>query len=400
MDPVTHGIAGALIGKAYFGERHGRVAVFVVTLGAVFPDIDVICDVFSRDPIALLKFHRGFTHSFLGLPLFAIVLAWLTRWWEQRRGRDGASLPALALAYGAGIASHIVLDGMTSFGTRIWNPLSRDRAAWDLLFIIDFSFTAIILLPQVAAWIYGRREKSSRRALAMWILFSIAAWAVWQIAEVAEAPFGAWVVAVASALSAALVFVPAWRGRGFHVSRSSWARGGVYAMLGYLVICGVAHHVAIERVRVFAASNHLSVENLGALPLPPSLLDWSGIIRVRDGVYQSQFDLLETQPPAFRFIADSKNNPYTEEAMELPDVRTYLWFARFPLVRDSQRDGRNIFEFSDLRFFGRRSNGPIPFTFRVVLDSRGTFLEEGWVVAPRLAHPQRAARPSDPMGSQ
>ena len=50
-----------------------------------------------------------------------------------------------------GIASHILFDSATSYGTRIWNPFSTDRVAWDFVFIIDFVFTAIVLLPQVAA---------------------------------------------------------------------------------------------------------------------------------------------------------------------------------------------------------------------------------------------------------
>ena len=49
------------------------------------------------------------------------------------------------MIYGVGIASHILLDVMTSFGTRMWFPLSSRRFAWDLLFIVDFSFTTIML---------------------------------------------------------------------------------------------------------------------------------------------------------------------------------------------------------------------------------------------------------------
>ena len=52
MDPVTHGITGALLGKGYFSKRHGRVAIFAATLGAVFPDVDIIAEVVSRDPLA------------------------------------------------------------------------------------------------------------------------------------------------------------------------------------------------------------------------------------------------------------------------------------------------------------------------------------------------------------
>ncbi len=141
MDPITHGITGALLGKGYFSERKGPVAVFAATLGAVFPDIDIIAEIGSRDPLAIIKYHRGITHSFVGLPFFAALLAWLTHWVARRRGIEAPSWAMLTLIYGVGIASHILLDGMTSFGTRMWTPISQKRVAW------DFCSSSISVLP-------------------------------------------------------------------------------------------------------------------------------------------------------------------------------------------------------------------------------------------------------------
>ena len=78
MDTITHGIAGALIGKGFFSRRAAKVAVLSATVGAMFPDIDVVREIFSRDPLAIVKYHRAITHSFIALPFFAAILAWLT----------------------------------------------------------------------------------------------------------------------------------------------------------------------------------------------------------------------------------------------------------------------------------------------------------------------------------
>jgi len=75
MDPITHGITGALVGKGFFSDRQGRVATFAATLGAVFPDVDLVAELASRDPMAIVKYHRGITHSFVALPFFAAALA-------------------------------------------------------------------------------------------------------------------------------------------------------------------------------------------------------------------------------------------------------------------------------------------------------------------------------------
>src|SRR5215831_18715452 len=184
MDTITHGIAGALIGKAYFSDRYGKAATFALTLGAVFPDSDVVADIATADPLAIVKYHRAITHSFVALPFFAFLLAILTRallpWVRRRftrwRDIDAPPLGILTLLYAIGIASHILLDGMTSFGTRMWYAVSSKRVAWDWLFIVDFSFTAILLIPQIIPWIYSARPERAQggakaRALRMWLIF-------------------------------------------------------------------------------------------------------------------------------------------------------------------------------------------------------------------------------------
>lgn len=378
MDPITHGITGALLGKGFFSKREARVGIFAATLGAVFPDVDVFIEAFSHDPLAIVKYHRGITHSFAGLPFFAAFLAWLTRRIARRFGMEAPTWPVLTLIYGVGIASHIILDGMTSFGTRMWTPFSQERVSWDLLFIIDFTFTAIVLLPQVTAWIYARRENNQRRAAIMWVLFSFAAWGAWMIAASVGSPFHKWIVVLVSAVLALLFFLPADRGWGFRISRAVWCQAGACIMLAYLFACAAAHHSALGRVKDFAAANHIAVVRMAALPIPPSFLDWGGEILTPDGVYQTQFDLREKQPPAFRFYADSPADGFTTRAMQLPEVQLYWTFARFPVIRTKYDGPHHIVEFGEHRFISRNTSNPPPFTYHVVFDAAGNVVEQGW----------------------
>jgi membrane-bound metal-dependent hydrolase YbcI (DUF457 family) len=378
MDPITHGITGALLGKGFFSKREARVGIFAATLGAVFPDVDVFIEAFSHDPLAIVKYHRGITHSFAGLPFFAAFLAWLTRRIARRFGMEAPTWPVLTLIYGVGIASHIILDGMTSFGTRMWTPFSQERVSWDLLFIIDFTFTAIVLLPQVTAWIYARRENNQRRAAIMWVLFSFAAWGAWMIAASVGSPFHKWIVVLVSAVLALLFFLPADRGWGFRISRAVWCQAGACIMLAYLFACAAAHHSALGRVKDFAAANHIAVVRMAALPIPPSFLNWGGEILTPDGVYQTQFDLREKQPPAFRFYADSPADGFTTRAMQLPEVQLYWTFARFPVIRTKYDGPHHIVEFGEHRFISRNTSNPPPFTYHVVFDAAGNVVEQGW----------------------
>jgi len=376
MDTVTHGIVGSLIAKGYFSEKHGRVATFAATLGAVFPDGDVVTEAFSQDPLAVVKFHRGITHSWVALPFFAVIFAWLTHWIARRRGIETPSWGILSLIYGVAIASHIALDGMTSFGTRMWDPLSENRVAWDFLFIIDFVFTSIALLPQIGAWICRDRDKALGRAGLSWVAFTLATAGVWLLARSAGFPFHAWVAAVVSFLIAALFFLPAVGNWGWRTNRVVWCRTGIYAMVAYIVACGVAHHAALARVEQYASANRISVERIAAIPLPPSLLDWGGAIRAPGGVYSSRFDLRQRGSPAFYFRPDSPPDSFTALAVQLPEVRLYWSFARFPVIRTSMEDGHHVVDFFDQRFISRRE--PQPFTYRVVFDDDGDVIEEGW----------------------
>ncbi|HTS13885.1 MAG TPA: metal-dependent hydrolase [Candidatus Limnocylindrales bacterium] len=379
MDPITHGITGALLGKAYFSKREARVSIFAATLGAVFSDVDVVAEAISRDPLAIIKYHRGITHSFVALPFFAALLAWLTRWAARRFKLESPSWAMLTLIYGVGLASHIILDGMTSFGTRMWTPISSTRVAWDLLFIIDFTFTSIALLPQVIAWIYADRARSAFRAALMWIIFTAAAFLAWRITIAFDVEFHVWVLLAASAIFAVLFFFPAIRAWGFGVSRVSWCRAGTYVMVAYLFACGLAHHAALARVRAFADANHIVVERIAALPVPPSLFEWGDAIRTSKGVYAARFDLRDRNPPFFRFSPDSPPDAFTARALELPEVRLYWNFARFPVIHSFAEGDHHIVQFGENRFVDRRRGGPQPFTYDVIFDSSGNVVEQGWL---------------------
>jgi len=376
MDPITHGIAGSLLGKSFFTKREGRIATFACVLGAVFPDVDVFAELFSRDPLSVIRFHRGFTHSFVGLPIFAVALAWLTRLVFGRRGAP--SFGMLTLIYAVGIASHILLDATTSFGTRLWNPFSSDRVAWDLVFILDLSFTAIALVPQIAAWIYRNRENAQRRAWLMWIVFNFAAFGGWMLAKSLNFPFHLWILAVVAGALAAIFLLPLARGVGFTISETTWCLAGTAAMLAYIAVCGAAHHAALARVKTFVGESHIDAVRIGAIPSPPSFLEWAGKIRTPDGVYQSRFDLRDSAPPVFQFLADSPHDIYMADAMNLPAARVYLWFARFPVIRSHLMGDDHVVEFSDSRFTDPGTKMPEPFRLRFVLNPDGQLVDEEW----------------------
>src|SRR5438067_2661019 len=221
MDTITHGIAGALIGKAVFhGEdmfaaqpmNRGRIITWSLVLGAIFPDFDVIRDFFSSDKLLIVTWHRSITHSLVMFPLWALLLAGITRAFANPRKWEAPSFLALTGIYAVGVLSHILLDLVTSFGTMIWSPLQWSRPAWDIIFIVDFTLTAILLVPQLLAWVYAHPKKEKRRAIGMWLVFLPTPFLIAKIGARVGAPVSGRVVLGAILIFAGLYLLPALLG--------------------------------------------------------------------------------------------------------------------------------------------------------------------------------------------
>ena len=401
MDTITHGIAGALMGKSLFGGRdllakgsmtRQRIVTWSLMLGAIFPDIDVFRDMLSRDPMLILTWHRSITHSLVCLPLWALLLAALTQWLARMRKWEAPSFAALTGLYGVGILSHILLDLVTTFGTMIWSPFNWSRPAWDLIFIIDLTFSALLLLPQLLAWVNANPEAAKRRMLLLSAISLPLPFLISIFLQNVAAPISTQTVVIATALLAALLLLPVVTGWGPRRSYANWNRAGFFAACLYVVAAIAAHHAAVQRVQKFAALEHLQVDALGALPFPPSLWHWDGLVRTPRGVYEFRTDLSE-QPaflapgPAtsaedaieYNFYPDARGNRFIEQARQLAEVQRVLWFARFPVVRFRQEGTASVVEFSDLRFPQVRRNRPAPFTYRVTFDASGNVLSKGWL---------------------
>ena len=408
MDTITHGIAGALIAKAMFrgedmfGSRatnqdaglepgatfkssRGRIVTWALMLGAIFPDSDVLRDMFSHDKLLIVTWHRSITHSLILLPLWALLLAWITYAFCKWRKWEAPSLAALVGIYAVGILSHILLDLVTTFGTMIWSPLRWSRPAWDMIFIVDFTLSGVLLAPQLLAWIYSQPEKMWTRALRTWLVSLVALLVVAGVAESAGAPLSRPTVLGAMVVVSAIFLLPALRGWGLLVNYDAWNRTGFAATLVYVALTFFAHRAALRRIEKFAALDHLQVESIGALPLPPSLWHWDGLVRSERGVYELRMDLsdkstseTELLTQEHRYFPDAPANSYIEAARRLPEVQKVLWFARFPVTRFYKDSQNAIVEVSDLRFSRTTPSRPAAFTYRVRFGADGNVVSQGW----------------------
>lgn len=176
MDPITHTLTGAAIGRAGLA---GRTALLwpAVLIGANLPDVDVLA-LFWGDPEAL-AFRRGWTHGVLAMAVLPAVLAGCLLLWDRRpRARRPDRAPVrprwLLLASALAVWSHPLLDWLNIYGIRLLMPASDRWFYGDALFIVDPWVWGALALGILLA--RRGRTAAARLALGAFALYAAGMW--------------------------------------------------------------------------------------------------------------------------------------------------------------------------------------------------------------------------------
>jgi inner membrane protein len=208
MEPVTHFLTGACIGRAGL-NRKTAYATLAAVLAAEAADLDVLWD--FAGPVEELKHHRGITHTFLAVPFIAAVVVgavWLIdRWVRARRQRNGNVLNRNAKApppvhwgwlYATALISalsHLLLDWTNNYGLRPFFPFNPRWYAGSFVFIAEPVLWALLLLALIVPWVLGladaeigaRRKPFRGRGWAIFALSGMVVFWCWRWTEQMEA---------------------------------------------------------------------------------------------------------------------------------------------------------------------------------------------------------------------
>jgi len=216
MEPITHLLTGACIGRAGL-NRKTAYATLAAVLASEAADLDILWG--FAGPVEGLKHHRGITHTFWAVPVVAGVvvggLGLLHLWRERNKRRDakGASqddaffqnarapaVPAvrwgwLYLTAFLSALSHLLLDWTNNYGLRPFFPLNPHWYAGSFMFIAEPILWVVFFLAFTIPWLL---VLSDREIGALhrpfrgqgWAIFALAAMVVlgcWRRAEHAQA---------------------------------------------------------------------------------------------------------------------------------------------------------------------------------------------------------------------
>jgi inner membrane protein len=164
MDNFSHTVAGLAVGEFIHRrlpqesddtqqKTRRRLLLLVAALASNFPDLDLVLTPLLPAPLGYLLHHRGHTHTLLYAIPQALLLAglvWLL--WPAARRLLRASSGArrgFGWALAAGLALHILMDGLNSYGIHPFHPFDSRWIYGDMVFILEPVFWIAFGVPVV-----------------------------------------------------------------------------------------------------------------------------------------------------------------------------------------------------------------------------------------------------------
>lgn len=175
MDSITQIALGAAVGEATIGRKVGRIALLWGGICGLFPDLDLLIPL--GDPVKVFTYHRGPSHSLFVLalltPVFVRLILKIHPHTAEYRKRW------YAMVYLA-LATHVLLDCFTVYGTQIFWPLTTPPVMWSTIFIVDPTYSVPLIAGVIMALILSRTANKGHFANTLCLVISTLylAWSV------------------------------------------------------------------------------------------------------------------------------------------------------------------------------------------------------------------------------
>ncbi|MDH3532282.1 MAG: metal-dependent hydrolase [Gammaproteobacteria bacterium] len=273
MDSLTQLVLGASIAGACVPQGQRRKALLAGAVLGTLPDLDVLID--YGDAVRNFTYHRGFSHSLLVLPPFAVLL-WLAlrRCWAPVRAAPNRWLAAILLA----LVTHPLLDAHTAYGTQLFWPLESPPVMWSTLFIIDPLYTLPLVIGALLA---------ALRPAARWAAIGLSA--------------------------------------------------GLFLSTAYLAWSWVGKAMIEQNARQVLANRGIPGAPLFSTPTPFNTLLWRVVVLTDSGYLQGYDSLLVDERP-MRLVAYASDKASLQAASHVWAVQRLRWFAHDFLKAEVKND--------------------------------------------------------------
>jgi len=167
MEGITHTLSGVVVSSLGIRQGFGPTATTAFIISAVFPDIDFLAMWINR--YYYLRYHRGITHSLLGILIFSFLIALI--FYLSTGYSDFKILYLVSLS---GMAMHVGFDLLNSYGTQILLPFSSQKYSLDLDIIFDLWFIGPLIFGSLAIYVFPKSQRIIALLILAIILLSVA----------------------------------------------------------------------------------------------------------------------------------------------------------------------------------------------------------------------------------
>lgn len=324
MDNLTHTLTAVAISQTGL-NRKTRFATVTLILAGNAPDIDILAG--FKGSVEYLKYHRGITHSIVGIITIALITAGIV-WWLGKMAKPKAGLSLnfrwLLLAAFLGTGSHLLLDFTNSYGVRPFLPFSGRWYAWDIMFVIDPLLLLLLILGLGVPWLLRLASE-----------------------EVGGRKTG---------------LVP----------------GAIFCLSAMVALWGI-RDFAHRRVLSLLDSRNYSgevAERFSALPAIANPFAWTGVVETG-----SSFHIVNASAlgggvlEELEVFPKPQPSPPLTAAMKTPAAKVMLDFARFPWAQVNETEEGYQVGLCDLRFYNSAAHSR-GFTLEMELDKKFQTLSE------------------------
>lgn len=321
MDPVTHTLAGAALGRAGLA-RATPLAMTALVVGANIPDVDILAS--FGGPDLSLGFRRGWTHGPIGLlvlPLLLVGLLWIWRRFTATSDDPPIHYGRLAAMAYLATLTHPVLDWLNTYGMRFLMPFSGTWYYGDAVFIVDPWIWLMLACPVMLA------TTASLRGKAWWIIGGGLATALMLLT-----PFVPAVGKVVWLLGVGVLVVSRIKGTG--IANQAVARLAVGGVVGYTMLMFAGS--AMARLQVVSVSGAPMSAVVMAGPVPANPFQREVITRQNDAytVYLVNW-MFRGRAVVPLDSVPINDGPEARAAMAAPELEGFADWVRLPTYQVS-----------------------------------------------------------------
>ncbi|MFT4981143.1 MAG: inner membrane protein [Bacteroidia bacterium] len=291
MDILTQGLLGATT-FALVKEKHiGKKALLIGGIAGLMPDFDVLlAPIFNE--IEFLTVHRSVSHSLL----FAVIMSLFLGFVFQRKFGQAHSLKGWVFAFFLAIFSHALLDWFTTYGTKLFSPISGHMFSLNSIHVFEPLYSVILLIGVIALLV--KSDDSRYRTTILTLTFTLST---------------------------------------------------IYLGSTYVSKTHAYYHFKSE-----LAKQELEYERILVSPTPLNSLLWHGIVKSESGYYFATYSILDKRKDIeFQFVAS--HNKLIPEMEKSRLVKFYLDYTQdFPLIKKDENGKVKVYaiKYGPINYFG------------------------------------------------